>query len=84
MWTMGVITELIPGNDGKIRMAHVRKPDRSTAVHTIKHLYPLELSVTPIKVNSPNKDSTPADNLSNARPVREAAVKCLARIKESS
>ena len=84
MWTMGVITELIPGNDGKIRMAHVRKPDRTTAVHTIKHLYPLELSVTPIKVNSPNKDSTPADNLSNARPVREAAVKCLARIKESS
>lgn len=46
-WVLGTITELIPGHDGVVRAARVQKGEGLEEVHSLKHLYPLELSRTP-------------------------------------
>merc|ERR1712179_490146 len=51
-WKLGRVKELIPGDDGKIRQVKVlkgrdwNKESPNIEVHSINHLYPLELSLT--------------------------------------
>ena len=51
-WKLGRVKELIPGDDGKIRQVKVlkgrdwNKEPPNIEVHSIRHLYPLELSLT--------------------------------------
>ena len=43
-WSIGRIVELLPGEDGIIRVVKVRRADRSITCTSISNLYPLELS----------------------------------------
>lgn len=42
-WQMGLVTEVLMGDDNKIRFVRVRKPDKQEDVYAIKLLYPLEI-----------------------------------------
>ena len=45
-WRFGRILELIPGDDGKVRSAKVKRADGEISHHSINHLYPMELALT--------------------------------------
>ena len=45
-WCLGRVVELFPGDDNNVRSARIRKGDGTCSVNSIKHLYPLELSIT--------------------------------------
>ena len=45
-WLLGRVLELYHGDDNKIRSVKVKKADGVIQLHSIKHLYPLELSIT--------------------------------------
>ena len=52
-WKLGKVVSLIPGNDGLVRAVKLVKGDEhwmenppQLVIHSIKHLFPLELSVT--------------------------------------
>ena len=45
-WLLGRVLELIVGDDKKICSVKVKRSDGSVQVHSIKLLYPLELSLT--------------------------------------
>ena len=45
-WHLGRVVELIPGYDGKVRSVKIKKGDGSITHHSVKHLYPMELSLT--------------------------------------
>ena len=66
-WKLGRVLDLIPGDDGKVRQVKVlkgrdwNKEPRSVEVHSIKHLYPLELSLTHDHVVANNVDCSDLD-----------------------
>ena len=45
-WALGRVTELIHGDDNKVCSVKLKRGDGSVQLHSIKHLYPLELSLT--------------------------------------
>ena len=45
-WLLGRVTELIYDEDGKVRTVKLKRGDGENVTHSIKHLYPMELSVT--------------------------------------
>ena len=45
-WKMGRVVELFPGDDGKVRSCKVKRTDGELALHSVNHLYPLELALT--------------------------------------
>ena len=45
-WVLGRILKLIYGHDNKIRTVQLKRGDGQICFHVIKHLYPLELSLT--------------------------------------
>lgn len=45
-WQLGRVTELVPGDDGKVRSVKIKRGDGSVGLHSVKLLYPLELSLT--------------------------------------
>lgn len=45
-WFLGRVVELVKGSDGNIRSAKLLRGDRTEVHHSLKHLYPLELSIT--------------------------------------
>ena len=45
-WKLGRVVELFPGDDGKIRSVKVKRTDGEIALHSVSHLYPMELSLT--------------------------------------
>ena len=62
-WQMGVVTQLVPGGDGKVRFVNVRSPGRQITLYPLKHLFPLELSLThsgqsTLVVNGENGNNT--------------------------
>lgn len=79
-WNLGRVTELLPGNDGKVRTVKVMRSDRSEAVYSIKLLYPLELSVTPT-ISNEDPIESPGNAPFSPRPKRAAAMRCLQRLK---
>lgn len=42
-WLLGRVDQTVPGHDGIIRAAYINRSDGSRGLHSIKHLYPLEL-----------------------------------------
>ena len=63
-WQLGVVSQLVHGDDGRVRSVFVRSPGGQINLHSIKHLYPLELSLTHSGSNqpasSPSLSSQPA------------------------
>ena len=49
-WLLGRVLELIPSSDNKIRSARVKRGDEQVQVHSLKHLYPMELSLTHLHI----------------------------------
>ena len=45
-WPLGRVLNLNIGDDGNVRSVNLKKGDRSNHTHSIKHLYPMELSLT--------------------------------------
>lgn len=43
-WMLGTILEVLPGQDGVVRTARVRQGDGVVNVHSLKNLYPIEIS----------------------------------------
>merc|ERR1712055_966155 len=45
-WLLGRVVQLFPGDDGNVRSVQVRRGDSQVQTHSLKHLYPLELTLT--------------------------------------
>ena len=45
-WPLGRVIELVEGDDGKVRSVRLKRGDGAIQHHSIKHLYPLELTLT--------------------------------------
>ena len=80
-WSLGKVTKLIYGDDNRVRSAEVFH-NGNTVLHSISHLYPMELSVTHSGTSQPDPkppelNITPdlTSKPSTSRPVRKAAVK---------
>ena len=97
-WQMGVVTSLVHGDDGKVRSVFVRTPGGQTNLYPIKHLYPLELSLTHsgnrpsdasrtssqvVPVVTPSSSSVPSITVASPRPQRRAAVKARQQFVQS-
>ena len=78
-WVMGIVEDLLPGRDGKVRSAKIKKPSGSCDIHSILHLYPLELSVEECDV--PLDKECLSEMVSQPRGRRKAAEACLNKIK---
>jgi len=83
LWTLGRVVKLLPGKDGIVRTVTVIRPDRSEGVYPINLLYPLELSVDPVLIDDETDGESPPDPI-RSRPKRDAAIKCLDRIRNSN
>lgn len=90
-WNLGRVVELIVGYDGNIRAVRVMKGDRSIGLHSIRNLYPLELSIThsgewandiPANSNKGENDVAQCNadvktvTSDERKPVRQAARNC--------
>ena len=45
-WSLGRVIRVTPGDDSCIRSVLIKKADGTNQEHSIKHLFPLELSIT--------------------------------------
>lgn len=62
-WSLGRVVNVIPGNDYCIRSTNVKKPNDNIQLHSIKHLYPLELSIPHFhQTNTPPEVNTQYEN----------------------
>ena len=69
LWSLGIVDELVEGDDSKVRSVRLRKGDGSICLHSIKHLYPMELSLTHnVRVNP---DSVPGESPADLRDIPE-------------
>ena len=60
---LGRVVELCPGDDGLIRSVRVKRGDGTIHLHSIKLLYPLELSLTHnAKASHPHSSHTEFDD----------------------
>ena len=59
-WLLGRMLELIYGDDDKVRSAKLKRGDVSLQIHSISHLYPLELPLT--HSHQPTETSPDAGN----------------------
>ena len=64
--------DVTPGDDDLVRSAKIRKPDGKVQEHSIKHLYPLELSITHSHqaIIPPTHENSVSDVLASSRPKR--------------
>ena len=71
---MGRVVELFPGDDGKVRSVKVKRSDGEIALHSLCHLYPMELSLTHAyngsKASEPDQLINVEDNILNEAVVR--------------
>ena len=78
-YKLGRINKVLTGTDNVIRFVEV-KDERGIGVHSINHLYPLEISVDIAdEVLEPN---SPSKSQENIRPIRQAALRCLDRLRK--
>ena len=80
-WNLARVLELLTGQDKRTRTVRVVRSDGQEAVHSINHLYPLEIEVTPEK--APTEEEKVDFSLKNDRPVRAAALKCLEKLQSN-
>ena len=83
-WKLGVIEELVRGNDGFVRLVTLRTANGRTD-RPIAHLYPLEVEDSSTSVNSPKQVSESPiqnDDGTSRRHPRGAAVRARDQLKE--
>ena len=51
-WLLGRVLELVVGHDNKVRSVKLKRGDGQIQHHSVKHLYPLELSLTHSNIDS--------------------------------
>ena len=80
-WKIGVVTDVVRGNDGHIRSARIRTKTGETTRPIVK-LYPLEVTDSEMNTNSRNvgSDNNHTMNIDD-RPMRQARVKALDNIR---
>ena len=81
-WSMGIVTELLPGKDGKVRFVKVSRSASSEEVHSISNLYPLELSLYDDKIQKSVFAGDEHENEDNSRPQRQAAELCRKKLRD--
>ena len=65
-WLLGRVVEIISGDDGKVRSAKVKRGDGSIQLHSISHLYPLEIPLThPHQATEPNLEVSGSEEVPN-------------------
>lgn len=80
LWSLGRVTKLFTGADGKTRSVELVRSDRTNGNYAISLLYPLELSVDKISyVNNADIISPVSDPVK--RPRRAAAEACLSKLR---
>jgi len=77
MWQLGRVIELLPGKDKVTRCARIMRPDRTDGVYSINHLYPMELSVSPIII----EENEAVTEVPSKRPRRANALNLSNRAK---
>ena len=89
-WQMGIVTQLLWGNDNKVRFVRLRKADGHTDVYSIKLLYPLEIhakQMSSAKTDSSKVecvvDSNKKPNTRSKRGAAEKAKRAIERIFSS-
>jgi len=90
-WRLAMVENLIEGNDGEVRAAHIRTCNRSTT-RPVAKLFPLEVhkEVAQEEIDQSNTGSghqqsiTTAEETVRVRPVRAAAERAREKIKEWS
>jgi hypothetical protein len=83
LWSLGRVTKLFTGRDGKCRSVEVMRPDRSTGEYAINLLFPLEVGLCSVPQYAPpesNTHSAPTVPCAG-RPSRAAARRCRARLR---
>lgn len=45
-WSLGRVLEVILGDDGLVRSAKIKRMDGGIQEHSLRHLFPIELSIT--------------------------------------
>lgn len=70
-WSLGRVMEVTPGDDALVRSAKIRRPDGREQEYSIKHLYPLELSITHShQAENPPEEASVSGVLTPSRPTR--------------
>ena len=77
-WNLGRVVELLTGRDNKTRCVKLKRSDRSTEVHSVNLLYPLELSL--VTLESTRVQDKVQDKL-RQQPRRVAAETCKHKLK---
>ena len=83
-WKTGVVSELIPGRDGVVRVVRLRA-GKAYLERAIQHLYPLEISCDNVKSTAASKPSTlspAAKEFQPRRPRRTAAESAQSQIRD--
>ena len=81
-WKMGMVIQLILGEDNRARFVKLRKADGSEDVYAIKLLYPLEIHANLNHSNLSNDDSVSAEpDIKSTRVKRKAAQAAMEKIK---
>jgi hypothetical protein len=80
LWSMGRVTKLFTGADGRTRSVELIRPDRSTGEYAISLLYPLELSLDNV-TSLTTADVSSAGVMPPSRQRRKAAEKCLISLR---
>ena len=65
-WTIGKIVEMLPGEDGLIRVVKVMRPDHNIMTTSIANLYPLELNCNEVPDNESEQISETVEDDSSA------------------
>ena len=79
-WQLGIVTKLLPGNDGLVRTVKVRRHDNSQGVYPINLLYPMELSLSAPLKSKISGAETPIEQ-PTSRKKRTAAIRCMEKLR---
>ena len=83
-WKTGIVTELIPGRDGIVRVVRLRA-GKSHLERAIQHLYPLEITCDSVKSGASSKShnlNPSATEFQPRRPQRSAAKSARINIRD--
>ena len=78
-WKLGIVESLIPGRDGIVRVARLRR-GKNTLERAVQQLYPLELSCDIINAKGNKRELNPT--VEEFRPRRDAAAAAGARVQD--
>ena len=90
-WMMGRVLQRITGADGKVRIVKIKQSNGLEEHHSLKNLYPLELSITHPGVQNQASNSSESQNLNDnieekgavARPKRAATQRFNKMLKDN-